>query len=116
MERIPSVKLTDNNTNTTYELDFNRESVKFAESRGFKIENLSDFPKTALEDLFFFSLRMHQKNRVSREASDKLLESWGGLPESVAKRLAELFVQAQTSNTIQTDEDAEKNGRLTVEL
>lgn len=119
-ERIDSIRLTDKKgilgpVDDVYELDFNRESVVFAENRGFKPGEIGDFPVTKIADLFYYSFRMHHR-RIAREKIDKLREAWGGIPESVLKRLAELYNQAMTSNNIQSDEDAEKNEAVAVEL
>ena len=114
-ERIPSVIATDNKTGKKYELDFNRDSVRFAENRGFELENVAKFPVTGISDLFFYSFRMHHP-KMSRANTDALMESWGGVSEKLLERLILLYQQAQTSNTIQTDEDAEKNAGVTLEL
>lgn len=119
-ERINSVKITDTKgtigpAGEVYELDFCRESVSFAESRGFKPENVADFPVNGVSDLFFYSFRMHNRG-ISREKVDRLRDARGGVPEKVLQRLLELYQQAMTHNMIQLDEDAEKNGAVTVEL
>lgn len=119
-ERINPIKITDNegiikNAGDVYELDFSRESIAFAEGRGFKVEEVATFPVTRIAELFYYSFR--KKNRsVSREKTDKFMEAWGGVPEKVLKRLIELYNQAAMSNNIQLDEDAEKNPVATVEL
>lgn len=114
-ERVPAFSVTDNDTKVKYTFDFNRESVKFAESKGFELENLIKFPATNIPDFFYYALRMHHKN-VARANSDALLEKMHGLSESALKRLIELYQQAQTANTVQTDEDAAKNAAVTLEL
>lgn len=118
--RINSIKLTDNdgvikNAGDVYELNFNREAIRFAESKGFNLEEIDKYPVTRISELFYFSFRMHNRN-VAKDKTDKLMEAWGGLPESVLKRLIELYDQARLSNNIQIDEDAEKNSCVTVEL
>ena len=46
-----------------------------------------------------------------------MIARWGGgVPEKLVKRLIQLYQQAQASNAIQVDEDAEKNSGLTLEL
>ena len=109
--------ITDTETGKRYELDFNRDAVKFMERQGFNLNNIDSQTKTVVEDLFYYSFRMHHKNEVSREKADKLREKWGGLPNKLVTRLVELFLQAQQSNTIQTgDEGDEKNALVTLEL
>ena len=58
---------------------------------------------------------MHHKN-VARANSDALLEKMGGLSEDVLERLIKLYQQAQTANTVQTNETAAKNAAVTLEL
>lgn len=114
-DRVTPARLTDNDTGAVYELDFSRESVRFAEQHSFKLENAIEFPVTGVSDLFYYAFRKNHRN-VAREKTDKLLEKWGGMPEKLLKRLIQLYQQAQTSNTVQTDEDAEKNSSVTLEL
>lgn len=120
LDRVVPIQLTDNKgiirqPGDVYELDFSRESIIFAEARGFKLENVAEFPVTNISSLFYYSFRKNHKS-VSREKTDKFMEAWGGLSESVLKRLVELYNQAAMSNNIQTDEDAEKNETATVEM
>lgn len=114
-ERINPAYVTDNETGVKYELDFSRESVSFAERNGFKIDDIGDYPKTAVENLFYYAFRKNHRN-VSREKVDKLREKWGGVPEKLMVRLVQLYQQAQMFNTVQTDEEAEKNASVTLEL
>lgn len=120
LDRVNPIRLTDHkgiikNPEDVYELDFSRESIAFAEARGFKLENVADFPVTNISNLFYYSFRKNHRS-VSREKTDKFMEVWGGVPESVLKRLIDLYNQAVTSNNIQMDEDAEKNETATVEM
>lgn len=120
LDRVAPIRLTDHkgiikNPEDVYELDFSRESIAFAESRGFKLENVADFPVTNIANLFYFSFRKNHRN-VSREKTDKFIDAWSGVPEKVLKRLIDLYNQAATANNIQTDEDAEKNETATVEM
>ena len=64
-DRVMPVRLTDEKSGKVYELDFNREAVRFAEARGFKVNSIADFPATAIPELFYLSFRAHHKN-VSR--------------------------------------------------
>lgn len=119
-ERVNPIRITDHkgiikNQENVYELDFSRESIVFAESRGFKVEEVAVYPVTRISELFYYAFRKNHRN-VSREKTDKFMEAWGGLPESVLKRLVELYNQAALANNIQVDEDAEKNETATVEM
>lgn len=113
--RIPSMKYIDKKTGETYELDFTRESVMFAEARGFKIADTADFPVTGLIDLFFYALRARHKS-VSKEKAQKMLDALGGLTRPALNRLIELYNQAASSNLIQDEEELEKNEAAGLEL
>lgn len=119
-DRVAPIRLTDNTgvirqPGEVYELDFSRESIAFAEAHGFKLENVAEFPVTNISNLFYYAFRKNHRS-VPRDKTDKFMESWGGVPEKVLKRLVELYSQAATANNIQTDEDAEKNETATVEM
>ena len=114
-DRVNPIRITDKDTGDVYELDFSRDSVKFAEDRGFKLADVADFPATNIPELFFYAFRMHHKNK-SRQQTDALLEKMHGLTRPILMRLGELFTQAQTSNNLQDEEDLEGNAAVTVEL
>lgn len=114
-EKIMPAYVTDNDTGVKYELDFSRESIRFAENRGFELENVGKFPVTGISDLFYYSFRMHHRG-VARDKTDKLMEKWGGIPERLLERLIQLYQQAQTANNVQTNEDEAKNAAVTLEL
>lgn len=114
-ERVPSIKITDNDTGNVYELDFCRDSVRFAEARGFKTDDVSDYPVTKIPEFWFYAFRMHHKN-MAKNQTDALLDKMGGMTPQIAARLIELYNQAATSNNIQDDEDLAKNAKVTVEL
>lgn len=99
-----------------FTLEFNRESIKFAEMRGFKIDEVSSFPMTKVPELFFYAFRMHHKN-ISREKTDKLLfEELGGIPEGLIERLGELYAQPFEALNIVEEGEERKNSKWTVEL
>lgn len=113
-EKINPIRLTDGDTGETYTLEFSRESVKFAEQRGFKISELTDYPQTNIPALFYYSFRMHHKN-VARNQADKMLENLGGLTTEEIARLVELYNQPNES-LILLEGNERKNSKVTVEL
>ena len=116
IDKISPIRLTDNETGNVYELDFSRESVKFMENQGFRIDETFDFPNKNIPDLFYYAFRKNHRN-VSREKVDKLRDKLGGLTPKIAERLVDLYVQATNSNNvIQDEEELAKNSRVTVEL
>lgn len=114
-ERVESMKITDSEKNVTYELDFNRDAVRFAEARQFQVEDVSRYPNTKIPELFYYAFRMHHKN-LARAQTDAIFDMLGGLTGDMLERLVLLYEQAALSNTIQTNEDMGKNARMTVEL
>lgn len=114
-ERIKPIILTLEDTKEEFTLEFNRESVKFAEARGFKPEDISNYPMTKVPELFYYSFRMHHKS-VSKDKTDKIINDYfggiAGMPEGMMGRLGELYAQPFT-----TLEDKEgKKGKVTVLL
>ena len=114
-EKVKPIILHDHENEMDYTLEFNRESVKFAEAHGFNIDDVGRFPMTRLPDLFYYAFRMHHRN-VSRDKTDRILfDVLGGMPDGMAERLGELYAapfEALTS----ADKDNGKNSRMTVEL
>lgn len=103
---------------TEYTLEFSRETVRFAEGRGFVIDDVAKFPMTKVYEFFWYAFRMHHK-AISREKTDKIIdEDWGGIggiPAGVLERLGQLY--AEPFNTlVDADNGEAKNARVTVEL
>lgn len=113
--RVMSIKITDNETHETYELDFSRDSIRFAEKNGFKLEEVPVFPVTKFPELFYYALRMHHKN-LARTQTDALYRKLGGYTEKFLERLIMLYNQAACSNNLIEEEEAEKNSLMTVEM
>ena len=111
-ERPNPIKITDPDTQEVYTLDFDREAVKFAERRGFKIMEFQNTPDTGISDLFFYAFRKNHKN-IARDKTDKLLDELEGLLPEEVNRLQELYSAAITSLNV---EGERKNSRVKVEL
>ena len=112
-EKVNPITLTLED-GTVYTLDFNRESVKFAESKGFKISELFDFPMSNIPFFWFLAFRMHHKN-VARSKTDQILEDLNGLNKEILERLYQLYNNTYES-LIDTDDEPSKNSKVTVEL
>lgn len=113
-KNIKPIIVTDPENGDTYTLEFSRESVKFAEHRGFKIDELTVYPQTNIPALFFYAFRKNHK-WVSREKTDALLDELGGMTPSEIGRLAELY-NLPNESLIITEEGGRKNSRLTLEM
>lgn len=116
-EKINPIKLSDNETGKVYELDFNRESLKFMADRGFAIDDhFGDLIAAKGEELWFYAFRANHR-KMDRNQTDRLYKKMGGLSPKLIERLIELYYQALGSNNIvQDDEDLEANPHVTVEL
>lgn len=112
--KVNPIRITDPDTSEVFVLEFSRESVRFAEQRGFKITELTDFPQTNIPAFFFYAFRMHHKN-VARAKTDAMLEELGGLTTAMLERLVQLY-NVPNESLIATEEAGAKNARLTVEL
>lgn len=111
--KIKPLRITTE-TGEVYTLEFSRESVKFAENRGFDISELTKFPQTNIPALWFYAFRKNHKN-LSRTQTDDILSELGGLTTPEIERLVQLYNQPNESLII-VDEGGRKNSRMTVEL
>lgn len=114
-ERVNPLRVNDNKNGISYELDFNRESIRFAENRGFELSDVTKFPVTKIPEFFYYAFRKNHKN-VARKQTDELLDEMGGLTPPVVERLIQLYNQAGLAHVLITEEDAAKNSNVTVEL
>ena len=114
-EQVKPIIIHDAENEVDYTLEFNRESIRFAEARGFDIDDVGKYPMTKIPELFFYAFRMHHKN-ISREKTDRILfEDLGGLPEGAAERLGALY--AAPFEALSSKEDKKsKNSKVTVEM
>lgn len=111
---VAPMKVFDDETNRTYTLDFNRDTVRFAEDRGFTWDAVGDRPATLVPFIWYCAFRRYDP-RISLEKTTKILEDLGGMKPKWIKRLRELYDQALVT-LIADDDDEVKNGHLTVEL
>ena len=111
-QNVKPIIVKDDEAGMEYTLEFNREAVKFAEARGFKINDVADYPMTKIPELWFYSFRMHHKN-VARAKTDALLDGLGGIPDGLLERLGELYAAPFAALT---DGQTEENPRVTVSL
>ena len=116
MAEVKPIIITDNETQDEYTLEFNRESVRFAESRGFNIDDLPKYPMTKIPEIFFYAFRMHHKT-ISREKTDKILfEKLGGIPDGMLERLAELYAAPFEALAILDEGEEGKNSKVTIQM
>lgn len=113
-DRVKPITIHDAENNIDYTLEFNRESIRFAEQRGFDISDVAKFPMTKLPELFFYAFRMHHKN-ISRERTDRILfDDLGGMPDGMAERLGLLY--SAPFEVLSAESGKVKNPKMTVEF
>ena len=113
-EQVKPITLTLED-GTVYTLGFNRESVRFAESRGFKIDEVFDYPLTNIPLFWFLAFRANHKN-VARSKTDQILEDMHGLNKEILERLFQLYHQPYDSLISLDEDEAGKKSTVTVEL
>lgn len=114
-EQIKPVILRDQTNGEIYVLEFNRDTVKFAEQRGFKIGSIdAGVVVTTTEDLFYYAFRMHHP-KMSKADTDKILyDKLHGMPDGMLLRLIDLYVLP--IETLKQKEEEAKNLTMTVEF
>lgn len=111
-KEVKPIVLKNTENGEVFTLEFNRESVKYAEKNGFKT-NTESISMGMVEDLFFYAFRMHHR-LVNREKAMKILyEDLGGLSEAFIERLGELY--AIPYDSLFSEEEV-KNSKVVVEL
>lgn len=112
---VKPIEIKNTETNNVYVLEFNRDTVKFAEDRGFDIQGFSEgkAPMTGTADLFYYAFRMHHPKMSKAETDRMLFEEMGGVPDGMVKRLIELYAEPFKVLTSEEGEER-KNSKLTV--
>ena len=115
-KQIKPIILKDDNNGDIFVLEFDRDTVKFAETtRGLKPQVVEgNLGMTEIEDLFFCSFRKHHP-KLSKADTDKILyERLGGITSAMLTRLYELFEAPYT--TLISDDTDRKNVTMAVEF
>lgn len=118
-EKVAPIRIKDAETNHTYILDFSRETVQFAEDRGFDWDLVGTKPGTLIPLIWFCAFRRYDR-RISYEKTTQMLEDLGGMRTDWLRRLRALYDQSMASliadpDKEESEEDA-KNAKLTVSL
>ena len=116
-ERVRPIILHDADDGRDYTLEFDLETVRFAQNRGFDSDDVGKYPVVKLEELFYYAFRKNHKN-VPKEKTDKIL--WnklggiGNLPDGFVERLLLLYYDPM--NAVKNAEEGGKNANMTVEM
>lgn len=115
--KIEPVMIYDKNGNFKYLLEFDRNTVKFAEQRGLKPQTIEgNMGMIEIEELFYCSFRKHQP-KMSKADTDKVIKEIGGITPKLLIRLCQLFELPYTELlTDDENEENEKNSVLTVKF
>lgn len=112
--KVNPIILHDNETKEDYTLEFTRESIKFAESKGFDVSNIEKKPMTTIPELFYYSFRANHK-QMPKDKIDKLFEDIKPLPQGFVERLGDLYALPFDA-MIDDGESERKNARVTIEF
>lgn len=116
-EKVRPIVLHDTEAGRDYTLEFDLESVRFAQARGFDSDDIGKYPVIKTEELFYYAFRKNHKN-VPKEKTDKIfwdkLGGFSGLPDGFVERLIMLYYDP--INAVKSAEETGKNGRMTVDM
>lgn len=115
-KEVKAVVIRDKKTGELqYVLDFTRDSVKWAERQGFKVQKLEEgIMISAIDDLFFYSFHAHYPDVKRAEAEDILQKNLGGMTPELLERLIQLYLMPVTA--MMATEESLKNADMTIEL
>ena len=92
VDEVKPIKIKDTLDGREYTLEFDAKSVKFADARGFALEDVDRYPMSKMYELFWYSFRMHHPS-VSLEKAERIFNGIGKLPEGFMQRLSALYMK-----------------------
>ena len=111
--KIKPVIIHDTENNRDYTLEFNRDAIKFAEGRGFRLQDVDNFPMSKVPEFFWYAFRMHHPSFSLRQA-EEMLDRMGGMSDALGRRLGELW--SVPFETLASEDGDAKNVTVTAEL
>jgi len=114
LKEITPIILTDTESGDKYTLEFTAESVKYAQYRGFNIDDIDKTPMISIPQLFEYAFRANHKN-VSKTKIDDLWKGMHGMPNGMLERLTKLYYKPYDC-LVNDDEEERKNAKVTVEF
>lgn len=98
-----------------YVLDFTRDSVKWAERQGFKVQVLEEgISISGIDDLFYYSFHAHYPDVKRAEAEVIAKKNLGGYTPELIERLVQLYL-VPVQEMMATEETL-KNADMTIEF
>jgi hypothetical protein len=117
---VKPIVLRFTDTNQVYTLEFNRQTITYAEKNGFPLNPFNreqvifEKPIEVLEDLFYYSFMKNHRG-ISKAITDKILyDDLGGMSTAIMERLMELYFLGYSS--LISTEEKPKNSTLAVEM
>ena len=97
-----------------YILEFNRETVVYAEDHGFDVNEVPNKMQKYMPDMFFYAFLMHHP-KIDHETTDSILfDDLGGITPELTERLLGLYTKAYM--TLINASGKPKNAKLTVSM
>ena len=111
---LKPIILTDTESGEQYTLEFDADSVTYAQQKGFNINDWEAKPMVVFPQLFMFAFRKNHRS-LSPFKIEKLWKelSENGIPDGVLERLIQLYNKPIECMLIEGDG---KNLKVTVEL
>lgn len=92
VDEVRPIKIKDTLDGREYTLEFDKKSVKFADARGFALEDVDRYPMSKMYELFWYSFRKNHPS-VSLEKAERIFDGIGQLPEGFMQRLSALYMK-----------------------
>ncbi len=92
VDEVRPIKIKDSVDGREYTLEFDKKSVRFADARGFALEDVDRYPMSKMYELFWYAFRMHHPS-VSLEKAERIFDGIGQLPDGFIQRLAALYTK-----------------------
>lgn len=115
-EKKEAIKITDTENNRVYVLDFDLDSIKYAQDNGFSWDEIDTRSATLVPLIWYTLFRRHEKN-VSKADAENLLKRLGGMSVALIVRIRQLW--EQTLAPLYADEEDSYDPKatgLTIEM
>lgn len=102
VDEVKPIKITDKLDGRQYTLEFDKKSVRFADARGFALEDVDRYPMSKMYELFWYAFRKNHPS-VSLEKAERIMDGIGQLPEGFMQRLSALYMKPFEGFTEETE-------------